>query len=85
MPDAELPVPPARLPTEVVLIRPGLPPVGGADALAATVAAARTPWRFIGRLLGLPAMRSLARAVYRVVARNRYRMPGSTDACRIAG
>jgi len=79
LPRAELPVPAERLSTEVVLIRPGTAPVGGADALAATVLASRSPVRFAGVLMRGP----LARAVYRQVARHRYRLPGGSDACAV--
>jgi predicted DCC family thiol-disulfide oxidoreductase YuxK len=40
-------------------------------------------WRMLGRLAGLPGMRRLSGVVYRLVARNRYRMPGGTPACRL--
>ena len=42
-----------------------------------------TPWSWAGRLLLVPAMRPLADAVYRVVARYRHRLPGGTPACRM--
>lgn len=40
-------------------------------------------WRLAGRLLLHPPVSWLARAGYALVARNRYRLPGSTAACRI--
>ncbi|SFQ42994.1 Predicted thiol-disulfide oxidoreductase YuxK, DCC family [Amycolatopsis arida] len=83
VPDHELPASPEALMTEVVLTRPGRRPLGGADAIAACVRESPSRLRFAGRLLALPGLRGLARAVYRLVARNRYRLPGSTAACRI--
>lgn len=40
-------------------------------------------WRLIGTVLALPIIRPLAGVVYRVVARNRHRMPGGTPACAL--
>lgn len=40
-------------------------------------------WRLPGRVLLLPAMRPLADAVYRLVARYRHRLPGGTPVCRM--
>ena len=42
-----------------------------------------TPWSWAGRVLLVPAMRPLADAVYRVVARYRHRLPGGTPVCRM--
>jgi predicted DCC family thiol-disulfide oxidoreductase YuxK len=42
-----------------------------------------TPWSWAGRVLLVPAVRPLADAVYRVVARYRHRLPGGTPACRM--
>ncbi|MDO5053275.1 MAG: DCC1-like thiol-disulfide oxidoreductase family protein [Pseudoclavibacter sp.] len=56
----------------------------GAEAF--TVLLCRQPrwgWRFAGRLLGLPGVRTLWRAVYRLTARNRHRLPGGTAACAL--
>ncbi len=40
-------------------------------------------WGLIGRLMLVPPVSWLAAAVYAVVARNRHRLPGATDACRV--
>lgn len=79
----ELPAPVERLEHEVVLAGAGDPILGGADALAAVVRRSRSPWRFVGSAVKLPPVRLVARLVYRVVARNRYRMPGGFTACQI--
>lgn len=77
-----LPVPVERLTTEVVLVD-GPVVLGGADALAAAVRSAGSWRRVLGVFGGLPGIRTVARPVYRLVARNRYRLPGGTGACRI--
>lgn len=79
----ELPVSVDRLVTEVVLEQADGTVLGGADALAAAVRASPSPWRPVGALVSLPGIRQLARAVYRVIARNRYRMPGASSSCKI--
>lgn len=53
----------------------------GPDAIAWLLAGSTRPWRALGRLLRLPAVRALAWPVYRWVARNRHRLPGGTPAC----
>lgn len=83
VPAGQLPVGRERLDNEVVLIRPGHPPVGGADALAAAVGAAPSRLRVVGAVVGRAPARHVARAVYRIIARNRHRMPGGTAACRL--
>jgi predicted DCC family thiol-disulfide oxidoreductase YuxK len=40
-------------------------------------------WRFAGRLLGLRPMLVVAWPIYRLVARNRHRLPGGTAACEL--
>jgi predicted DCC family thiol-disulfide oxidoreductase YuxK len=56
---------------------------GGAEAVAAIFRHSRRPWPAIGWLLSAPVMRNLAGVLYRWVAANRYRLPGSTPACRL--
>ncbi|RRD48477.1 thiol-disulfide oxidoreductase DCC family protein [Arachnia propionica] len=56
----------------------------GSDAVAAALRASRLPWPLLGRLLTMPVIRRIAAAVYRIVARNRHRLPGGTDTCRLA-
>lgn len=79
----KLPATPEVLQTKVVLDRPGYAPLGGADAFAACTRASSSPFRWLGGIMGLPMVRWFARTVYRVVARNRHRMPGSSGTCRI--
>jgi len=53
----------------------------GHQAIAAALGTAGASWRIVGRTLLLPGITSLAAAVYRLVARNRQRLPGGTPAC----
>jgi predicted DCC family thiol-disulfide oxidoreductase YuxK len=53
----------------------------GHEAIAATLNSAGRLWKLAGRALLLPGISSLAAKAYRLVADNRYRLPGSTPAC----
>ena len=54
----------------------------GHEAFAAALGtAAGSVWRILGRALLLPGVSPLAAAGYRLVARNRHRLPGGTPAC----
>jgi predicted DCC family thiol-disulfide oxidoreductase YuxK len=53
----------------------------GHGAIAAALGTAGRPWRIPSRTLLLPVISPLAAAVYRLVARNRQRLPGGTPAC----
>jgi predicted DCC family thiol-disulfide oxidoreductase YuxK len=55
----------------------------GHEAFAAALRTAGPIWRSVGRVLVLPGVSSLAAAGYRLVARNRHRLPGGTPACSI--
>lgn len=55
----------------------------GAPAIARALGHARAPWPAVGALLRLPPFSVLAAAAYRTIARNRYRLPGSTPACAL--
>ncbi|QUH04916.1 DUF393 domain-containing protein [Saccharopolyspora erythraea] len=56
---------------------------GGAAAVAELLKDCRGVWPLLGHLMSLPVLRFLAHAAYRLVAANRYRLPGSTPACRL--
>lgn len=62
--------------------RPGQP-VAGTAAIARLLVDAGSYWRLLGRILELPPVRWIAGPVYRVVARNRHRLPGGTAACQL--
>jgi predicted DCC family thiol-disulfide oxidoreductase YuxK len=53
----------------------------GHEAIAAVLIAAGSIWGLLGRMLLLPGLSWLAARLYRLVAGNRYRMPGGTPAC----
>lgn len=42
-------------------------------------------WKIIGALVVRPPISWLAKPVYALVAKYRYKLPGSTDACRLPG
>jgi predicted DCC family thiol-disulfide oxidoreductase YuxK len=56
----------------------------GHEAIAAVLNTAGRAWRVIGRMILLPGISWIAAKVYRLVARNRYRLPGGTPACAVA-
>jgi predicted DCC family thiol-disulfide oxidoreductase YuxK len=53
----------------------------GHEAIAAVLGSAGRIWKVIGSALLLPGISWLAARVYRLVADNRYRLPGGTPAC----
>ena len=55
----------------------------GAGAVAESLRTCRAPWRLLGPVVYARPVRPLADVVYRQVAKNRFRLPGSTDACRL--
>ncbi|MEV6805628.1 DUF393 domain-containing protein [Streptomyces sp. NPDC017248] len=56
---------------------------GGAQAVARALLSAGRGWAVAGALLRLPPLRWAAHGVYRVIARNRHRLPGGTPACAV--
>jgi predicted DCC family thiol-disulfide oxidoreductase YuxK len=56
---------------------------GGAAAFAAWLRFRGGPYAALGFAIDLPLVRSLAAAVYRVIAKNRHRMPGGSPACAL--
>ena len=55
----------------------------GGQAVARALRDCRQPWRSAGVILAIPALRPLVEHGYSWVADNRYRLPGSTPACRL--
>jgi predicted DCC family thiol-disulfide oxidoreductase YuxK len=55
----------------------------GAAAVAQLLRRGRRPWRVAGMVMAAPGVIGVAEAVYRLVARNRHRLPGTTPACRL--
>jgi predicted DCC family thiol-disulfide oxidoreductase YuxK len=56
----------------------------GHEAIAAMLNAAGRIWKIIGRVVLLPGISWMAAKVYRLIADNRHRLPGSTPACAVA-
>ncbi|MFF5337434.1 thiol-disulfide oxidoreductase DCC family protein [Streptomyces sp. NPDC013181] len=57
---------------------------GGVQGFAALLRGSpHRGWRAAGSLLPLPPLRWAALGVYRLIARNRHRMPGGTAACAV--
>ena len=74
---------PERAQTEVLWVETDGRVVGGAAAFAAWLRFRGGPYGVVGRVMALPGVRSVAAGVYRVVARNRDKMPGGTPACAL--
>jgi predicted DCC family thiol-disulfide oxidoreductase YuxK len=55
----------------------------GPRAIALLLMDAGSYWRVLGRLLDLRPLLRIAGPTYRLVARNRHRLPGGTAACRL--
>ena len=53
----------------------------GHQAIAGMLGTAGPIWRIVGCIVLLPGISWMAAKVYRLVADNRYRLPGSTPAC----
>ena len=56
--------------------------VRGGAAVAAVFRECRRGWPLLGMVMRFPGIRSIAEVVYRLIARNRYRLPGPA-ACSI--
>jgi len=56
----------------------------GHEAIAAVLNTAGGIWKIVGRTILLPGVSWMAAKLYRLVADNRYRLPGSTPACAAA-
>ena len=67
----------------VLWIAPGERTVAGPEAIARLLVDAGSPWRPLGWVLGLPPLSWVAWPVYRLIARNRHRLPGGTAACSL--
>ncbi len=60
------------------------PHTSGAAAVADALKSSPAPWSIVGAVITVSAIRIIADRVYRLVAKNRYRLPGSTPACKVA-
>jgi predicted DCC family thiol-disulfide oxidoreductase YuxK len=78
---AELGVTEAQATEAVQWVEPDGTVRSGHEAIAATLNSAGRLWKLVGHALLLPGISWLAAKAYRLVADNRYRLPGSTPAC----
>ncbi len=51
--------------------------------MAELLASARSPYRQAGRVMLLPGIRQVLGAVGPVMYRNKHRLPGASDSCRV--
>ncbi|TDB98428.1 DUF393 domain-containing protein [Actinomadura sp. 7K534] len=56
---------------------------GGAEAVGRLLTAAGGPWRALGVVMRVAPASWAAHAAYRLIARNRHRLPGGTAACAL--
>jgi predicted DCC family thiol-disulfide oxidoreductase YuxK len=80
---ADLGVTQAEAEEAVIWIPPSGPTATGPIGIGRLLIDAGSYWRPLGWLLMVPPMRWLAWPIYRLVARNRHRMPGGTAACAL--
>jgi predicted DCC family thiol-disulfide oxidoreductase YuxK len=73
----------ARAECQVLWVTPVGTVYGGARAVSKLLLSGGGAWAVPGALLNAPGVRLFARAVYRLVADNRQRMPGGTPACAL--
>ena len=74
----------ARLDREVLLFHNGAVRAGGADALARFVGSSSARrYQLAAAAAGLPGVRTCARQVYALVAKNRRHMRGRTASCAL--
>ena len=80
---APLGVAQAEAEASVQWIEPGGVVAAGPEAIARLLIDAGGVWRPLGGVLDLGPVRRLAWPVYRLVSRNRHRLPGGTPACSL--
>ncbi|WP_377268279.1 thiol-disulfide oxidoreductase DCC family protein [Peterkaempfera sp. SMS 1(5)a] len=72
-----------RAEQEVLWVTPSGQVYGGAQAVARLLMRAGGAWAVAGAVMVPPPVRWIAAGVYRLIARNRHRMPGGTPACAL--
>jgi predicted DCC family thiol-disulfide oxidoreductase YuxK len=55
----------------------------GHASIAKALMAAGGAWKVVGAVMLLPPISWLARGAYHLVAKNRYKLPGGTPACKL--
>ncbi len=56
----------------------------GARVFAAMLRVSPVPWPAVGMVIDLPGISLVADRAYKLIAANRYKLPGATPACQIA-
>ncbi|NUU19922.1 MAG: DUF393 domain-containing protein [Streptomycetaceae bacterium] len=79
----ELGVTEERASEEVLLVTPTGEVYGGAEAFAKLLAYQRGVWSVPGAVMQIPPLSLLADQAYRLIADNRYKLPGGTPACAL--
>jgi predicted DCC family thiol-disulfide oxidoreductase YuxK len=74
---------PSRAQQEALWVAPDGTISGGAEAFAAWLRFRGGPYGLAGHAMSMPGFRRLAAAVYRLIAKNRHRMPGGSAACAL--
>lgn len=64
-------------------IEPGRAPVAGHEAIGRSLMAAGGGWAWVGRAIVTPPLSWIAAPIYALVAKNRHRLPGATEACEL--
>ncbi|AXI80694.1 thiol-disulfide oxidoreductase DCC family protein [Peterkaempfera bronchialis] len=72
-----------RAEQEVLWLTPTGQVYGGAQAVARLLMRAGGACSVLGAVIALPPVSWIAAGVYRLIARNRHRMPGGTPACAL--
>lgn len=78
---AELGVTEQQAAAAVQWVRPDGAVRSGHEAIAGVLGTAAPIWKLVGRTITLPGVSRIAAKTYRLVADNRYRLPGGTPAC----
>jgi predicted DCC family thiol-disulfide oxidoreductase YuxK len=55
----------------------------GAQSFAQFLILSSKPWNLFGYFLELPLIKWIAKIFYGLIAKNRYRLPGGTPACKL--
>lgn len=72
-----------RAEQQILWVTPGGKVYEGAEAVARLLMRSGGAWAYLGAVLTLPPVRPAAAAAYRLIARNRHRLPGGTPACAV--
>lgn len=73
----------AECTSAVQFVRPDRSVLAGSRAVMAMLRCAPQPWPVLGAVGDLPGVAQVADRVYRWIAANRSRLPGSTPACAV--